>query len=58
MTKSLCKVLEGLSLNESIALPDAIITIEEQAKQRELNNPGKHKNEFSALLDELIGEEK
>ena len=28
VTKSLCKVLEGLALNESINLPDAIELIE------------------------------
>ena len=56
VTKSLCKVLEGLSLNENISLPDAIQIIEEQAKERELANPGKGKTEFSTLLDELVGQ--
>ena len=33
-TKSLCKVLEGLALNKSICLPDAIQLIDEQIKER------------------------
>ena len=54
VTKSLCKVLEGLSLNTSIALPDSIAIIEEQAKIRELANRDKYKTEFTALLDDLV----
>lgn len=56
VTKSLCKVLEGLSLNENISLPDAITTIEEQAK--EMDKEGKSRTEFTALLDELVGKSK
>ena len=55
VTKSLCKVLEGLSLNEKISLPDAIQIIEAQAKQMELAQPERGRTEFSALLDELVG---
>jgi len=58
VTKSLCKVLEGLALNENIALPDAVKVIEEQAKERELSHPEWHKTEFSTLLDELVGQAK
>lgn len=57
VTKSLCKVLEGLSLNQNINLPDAIQIIEAQAKERELAQPDKHRTEFSALLDELVGKQ-
>lgn len=35
VTKSLCKVLEGLSLNERISLPDAIETIDKVAKEKD-----------------------
>lgn len=56
VTKSLCKVLEGLSLNENISLPDAIQVIEEQARERELARPGQGRTEFSTLLDELVGQ--
>ena len=55
VTKSLCKVLEGLSLNENISLPDAIELIEESAKERELAHPERGRTEFSSLLDELVG---
>ena len=58
ITKSLCKVLEGLSLNQEIDLPDAIQTIDSLAKERDLANPEKYRTEFSALLDELVGKAK
>ena len=58
ITKSLCKVLEGLSLNETINLPDAIQTIDNLAKERDSVNQDKYRTEFSALLDELVGKEK
>jgi hypothetical protein len=58
ITKSLCKVLEGLSLNETINLPDAIQTIDKLAKERDSVNQDKYRTEFSALLDELVGKEK
>ena len=58
VTKSLCKVLEGLALNESIQLPDAIKIIDDQMKERLLAHPEKQGTEFSALLDELIGKTK
>lgn len=58
VTKSLCKVLEGLSLNEKISLPDAIEAIDKLAKEREKENPDRHRNEFSALLEELVGKVK
>ena len=41
-------------MNTSIALPDSIAVIEEQAKERELANQDKHKTEFTALLDDLV----
>lgn len=58
VTKSLCKVLEGLALNENIALPDAVKVIELQAKERELAHPEWYKTDFSNLLDELVGQAK
>ena len=54
VTKCLCKVLEGLSLNDQIQLPDAIDLIEQKAKEKEASNPERGQNEFSALLDELV----
>lgn len=56
VTKSLCKVLEGLALNESINLPDAIELIEVQVKERDAANPERQRTEFSTLLDELVGQ--
>lgn len=58
VTKSLCKVLEGLSLNEKISLPDAIETIDKLAKERDQGNPDRYRNEFTTLLDELVGKAK
>ena len=55
VTKCLCKVLEGLALNENISLPDAIEIIERQAKEREMAHPERGRTEFSSLLDELVG---
>ena len=54
MTKSLCKVLEGLSLNTSIALPDAIAVIEEQTQKKDQAYQEKYKNEFTLILDDLV----
>ena len=56
VTKSLCKVLEGLSLNTEIDLPDAVQIVEKQAKEREASHPEWQKTEFSQLLDELVGQ--
>ena len=53
VTKCLCKVLDGLSQNELISLPDAVELIAEKAKQAEQSNK-KPVNEFSALINELI----
>jgi len=58
VTKSLCKVLEGLSQNPSIALPDAVNDIEERAKQRGSGGAVGQQSGFSALLDELVGQVK
>ena len=54
VTKSLCKVLEGLSLNEHISLPDAVDIIEEKVKESHIANPHRQQTEFSTLLDELV----
>lgn len=51
-------MLEGLSINEDIALPDAIETIAVQAAEREKLHPDRYKNEFTSLLDELVIEGK
>ena len=58
VTKTLCKVLEGLSLNEQISLPDAVEAIDKLAKEREKENADRRCTEFSALLDELVGKGK
>ena len=50
VTKCLCKVLDGLSQNEMINLPDAIEKIQERAAKRKDN---KRQNEFSKMLEEL-----
>lgn len=55
ITKCLCKVLEGLCMNENIALPDAVQIIEQKAEKVRLNSK-KKVNEFSSLLESLVKE--
>ena len=56
VTKSLCKVLEGLSLNDNISLPDAVDYIDMKTKESAEKNPERQRTEFSTLLDELVGQ--
>ena len=57
VTKCLCKVLDGLSQNDLIHLPDSVEIIFERAKQSEHLNK-KPVNEFSALIQEMVNASK
>jgi hypothetical protein len=64
ITRCLCKVLEGLSLNNTLELPDAVVTLEKKAAEKEAKeasgNKGKGKgkrvNELTSMLEELVKE--
>ena len=59
ITKCLCKVLEGLSLNKALELPDAVQIIERKAEERRQSKSDKREvNEFSEMLEELVKEAK